>query len=88
MDSINVRIGAPDGIAAVTAAAGTADRQLIFNTRGEFPNIGRTNTLYIATDENRCYYFAPGRNIYVCVGSNTESVKEIVCRLREDNFNG
>ena len=40
---------------------------LIFSTKLEFPDIGSSENLYIATDENAIYRFDLGQNGYVCL---------------------
>ena len=39
--------------------------QIVFGTHWEFPNVGKENTLYIATDEGRSYYWDPISQIYM-----------------------
>ena len=39
--------------------------ELVFANRLEFPNIGRADRLYIATDENAAYRFDTAQNIYI-----------------------
>ena len=40
---------------------------LIFSTKLEFPDIGNSENLYIATDENAIYRFDLGQNDYICL---------------------
>ena len=39
--------------------------ELVFANRFEFPNVGRSDRLYIATDENAAYRFDVSQNVYV-----------------------
>lgn len=39
--------------------------ELVFANRFEFPNVGRKDRLYIATDENAAYRFDVSQNVYV-----------------------
>ena len=39
--------------------------ELVFENRFEFPNVGRKDRLYIATDENAAYRFDVSQNIYI-----------------------
>ena len=39
--------------------------ELVFANRFEFPNVGRSDRLYIATDENAAYRFDVSQNIYI-----------------------
>ena len=55
--------------------------QVTFYNRFEFPNIGRSNTLYIAKDEHKCYVFDEENLVYRCVGSDYSEVKVIKCGL-------
>ena len=90
MSGIIADIRAPQRItAAVGAGAGPvpAERQVVFAARAGFPEQGRAGTLYVATDEGRCYYFA-GVSGYKCVGSDAGEIKEIICGLQEENNNG
>jgi len=40
---------------------------IVFNTHNEFPNIGDSSKLYVATDENKIYRWDSDTNIYVSV---------------------
>ena len=40
---------------------------LIFSTKLEFPDIGNSENLYIATDENAIYRFDSSQNDYICL---------------------
>lgn len=40
---------------------------LVFNTHNEFPNVGDSSKLYVATDENKIYRWDSENTIYVLV---------------------
>lgn len=44
--------------------------QVIFKTRHEFPVIGASDKLYVATDENSIYRYDVASRTYKCVGSD------------------
>ena len=52
-------------------------RELVFKNRFEFPNIGKTDMLYIALDEKAVYIFDGELNVYHCVGRNYEEIEMI-----------
>lgn len=53
--------------------------KLHFNTRFEFPNIGDSSLLYIATDENKVYRWDAANMIYRVVGSDYNDIDTIDC---------
>ena len=54
------------------------DLPLQFLTHFDFPNIGESNKLYIATDENKIYRFDSDTNTYICiVGNSFDEIKLI-----------
>jgi hypothetical protein len=55
-------------------------KELEFTTHYEFPAIGDSNTLYIATDENKIYRFDSENRIYICL---TE-YGDIIIKLKEE----
>ena len=55
--------GTVSGKVKMPEKAGTAE--LVFANRFEFPNVGRKDRLYIATDENAAYRFDVSQNVYV-----------------------
>ncbi len=100
MSGISTLIGTPQNISTVvgalrsmtaSVAAGSVpappERQVVFATKNGFPENGRADTLYVAVDEARCYYYA-GASGYICVGSDSDKIKEIICGLQEENNNG
>lgn len=52
-------------------------KELNFNNRFEFPSIGKTDMLYIATDENRIYRFDEESITYYCIGSDYNEIEVI-----------
>ena len=52
-------------------------RELKFANRFEFPNIGKTDMLYIALDEKAVYIFDGEKNVYHCVGRNYGEIEMI-----------
>lgn len=90
MSGINTVLRAPRSITAPVAAGSVpapSERQVVFAPRNGFPEIGKADTLYVAVDEGRCYYYA-GASGYICVGSDSDTIKEIICGLEEENNNG
>lgn len=56
---------------------------LQFLTHFDFPNIGDTNKLYIATDENKIYRFDDKTLTYKCVVGNTfDEIESIQISLK------
>lgn len=52
-------------------------KEIEFNNRREFPNIGKQNMVYIAKDENKMYIFNPSTLVYEVVGSNYNEIEII-----------
>lgn len=81
MQTISGKVVAGGGISgAVKTAEQVAVTELSFASRFEFPNIGRADRLYIATDENAAYRFDISRNIYV----RLNEFDSIQSKLREE----
>lgn len=59
-------------------------RELFFENRYNFPNIGKINMIYIATDENASYIFDTTQNIYHCIGRDYNEIGSIQCQLKEE----
>ena len=58
-----------------------AEPELTFNSYYEFPNVGESHRLYIATNENKIYRFDTSKNAYVAIitssSSGDVSIREI-----------
>lgn len=65
-----------------TVASLYNNKELIFSTHEEFPNIGDVEKLYIATDENAIYRFDGDLNIYKKIKSGLD-VDSIQSKLTE-----
>ena len=52
-------------------------KELTFNNRFEFPSIGRSDLMYVATDENRTYRFDEESLTYYCIGSDYNEIEVI-----------
>ena len=52
-------------------------RELEFANRFEFPNIGKTDMLYIALDEKAVYIFDGEQNVYHCIGRDYREIEII-----------
>ena len=52
-------------------------RELVFKNRFEFPNIGKTDMLYIALDEKAVYIFDGEQNVYHCIGRDYREIEII-----------
>ena len=50
-----------------------------FKSRFDFPNIGNSNTLYVALNENKIYRFDVNHSSYVVVGSDWNDIDLIDC---------
>lgn len=74
-EEINGKIGIPETIYV---------RELRFANHYEFPNVGDPQCLYIATDENKTFYYDENTHTYNCVGSNYEDIDAIQCQLKEE----
>lgn len=53
--------------------------QVQFSTRFEFPNMGDSSLLYVATNENKIYRWDLESMTYKVVGSDYNEIKEINC---------
>ena len=58
-------------------------KELYFENRYNFPNIGKDNIIYIATDEKASYIFDITQNIYHCIGRDYNEISTIQCQLKE-----
>ena len=58
-------------------------REIEFENRYNFPNIGKPNMIYIATDENASYIFDTTQNVYHCIGRDYNEISAIQCQLKE-----
>lgn len=82
---IGGRIGASGGISGkIKVPEIVSKKELIFASHYEFPNVGDPQCLYIATDENKTFYYDENTHTYNCVGSNYEDIDAIQCQLKED----
>lgn len=68
----------------VEKAENTYVKELYFENRYNFPNIGKPNMIYIATDENASYIFDTAQNIYHCIGRDYNEISAIQCQLKEE----
>lgn len=68
-------------LGGVQKTASTIVKELTFNNRFEFPSIGRSDLMYVATDENRTYRFDEESLTYYCIGSDYNEIKTIKCGL-------
>ena len=59
-------------------------KELYFETRYNFPNIGKPNMIYIATNENASYIFDTAQNIYHCIGRDYNEISAIQYQLKEE----
>ena len=59
-------------------------KEIEFNNRREFPNLGKENMVYVAKDENALYIFDTTQNIYHCIGRDYNEIGSIQCKLKED----
>lgn len=66
---------------AVRGNVGKAETVIVqevsFNTRFEFPSIGESEIMYVATDENKIYRFDENSLTYYCVGSDYNEIEVI-----------
>ena len=62
---------------AVSQAKSVIVKELTFNSRFEFPSIGKKDMLYIATDENKLYFFNEDSLTYYCIGSDYNEIEVI-----------
>lgn len=71
--------GAVSGSGTIGGNIGKAQgvRELVFKNRFEFPNIGKTDMLYIALDEHKTYIFDIEALSYVCVGADYREIQVI-----------
>lgn len=67
-------------------SGGDYSSELAFENRKDFPLVGDTTTLYIATDEDMMYRYDAASKSYHPLGSNdgsAYSIKKIKCKLQE-----
>lgn len=64
-------------LGGVQKTASTIVKELTFNNRFEFPSIGRSDLMYVATDENRTYRFDEESLTYYCIGSDYNEIEVI-----------
>ena len=64
-------------LGGVQKTASTIVKELTFNNRFEFPSIGRSDLMYVATDENRTYRFDEDSLTYYCIGSDYNEIEVI-----------
>ena len=69
---------------AISKAKSVLVKELEFNNRFEFPNIGKTDQTYVAVDENKMYRFDAQTSTYKCIGSDYNEVEVIQCKLKEE----
>lgn len=82
---IHGKIGASGGISGkIKVPDIVSKKELIFANHYEFPNVGDPQCLYIATDENKTFYYDENTHTYNCVGSNYEDIDAIQCQLKEE----
>lgn len=58
-------------------AQGVYVRELEFKNRFEFPSIGKSDMIYVATDEHAAYIFDGEQNVYICVGRDYREITVI-----------
>lgn len=56
-------------LVGVSGGGSSADEQIIFAKRAEFPNVGNSSKVYIDTETNKSYIFINGS--YQLVGDGT-----------------
>lgn len=64
-------------LGGVQKTASTIVKELTFNNRFEFPSIGRSDLMYVSTDENRTYRFDEESLTYYCIGSDYNEIEVI-----------
>lgn len=64
-------------LGGVQKTTSTIVKELTFNNRFEFPSIGRSDLMYVATDENRTYRFDEESLTYYCIGSDYNEIEVI-----------
>ncbi len=82
-------VSAGGTISGNVRVAGSGPAELFFSDRSAFPNTGREDRLYIASDENMVYRFDATQNAYVelsCAGGDMSEyyTKSEVDTLLED----
>lgn len=60
---------------------GGTKSEISFKSYKEFPNIGKAEKLYIATDENAIYRWDSEENVYICIGRDYDDISAIQCTL-------
>lgn len=77
-----------NGAGSVSGQIGKAQsvyvRELEFANRFEFPSIGKSDMIYVATDEHAAYIFDGEQNVYICIGRDYREIGAIQCGLREE----
>lgn len=65
------------GIVKTGSGGTTTSKELYFNTRFEFPAVGKENILYIATDEDLIYRFDTETTSYVCLSGGDSDIGNV-----------
>ena len=65
------------GIVKTGSGGTTVSKELYFNTRLEFPAVGKENMLYIATDEDLIYGFDAETTSYICLSGGDSDINNI-----------
>lgn len=70
-----------NGAGSVSGQIGKAQsvyvRELEFKNRFEFPSIGKSDMIYVATDEHAAYIFDGEHNVYHCIGRDYREIDVI-----------
>lgn len=70
-----------NGAGSVSGQIGKAQsvyvRELEFKNRFEFPSIGKSDMIYVATDEHAAYIFDGEQNVYICIGRDYKEITVI-----------
>ena len=76
--------GSGDIVGNVEKAENIYVKELYFENRYNFPNIGKPNMIYIATDGKASYVVDTTQNIYHCIGRDYNEISAIQCQLKEE----
>lgn len=80
MAMISGTVSAGSLVSGQVRTAEAAKVELVFSNRSEFPDAGKPDRLYVATDENTAYRFDAEQNIYV----RLNQFDAIQCRLADE----
>lgn len=76
---LEVKLPSENGVVKTQVINLKTSGQAVFKHRMEFPNIGDSTLLYVATNENKIYKWNAESLIYDVIGSDYHDIETIDC---------